>query len=333
MCTVTGEGLSDPTGSQAVGVWVLEHCPEHEKFQYRLSIARERPAPERFVMRVADRWPTGDQRIFCLREREPPPEGEVREEIERVPILALERIGRKLTVVLDRPRLRRCDFLFLRRAYKNPTEGRESYEQIFWQTQRAVHARRPRVRLAQREAAAPMAVRIAHQERYPWTFPGCEVERGLLVCGDYALMDGEAVRAVVERKTFDNLLADFGAMQSLHQRMVELAGHEHHALVVEAPYEDFLNPKKAHHWGAAFCARAIAELYALHPRLRLVFVANRKTANAWARQFFEAVAQVARRDAGGSMAEESEEILPPPARRGRRRARRSNRGDAAATEP
>jgi len=302
--------------NQTVGLWVLERCPGHEKFPYRLTIVKHGPPQETFVMRVADRWPVGDQRIFCLREREQPPEDEVREEVERVPITALERIGRKLTVILDRPRLKRCDFLFLKRTYKHPTEDRATYEQIFWQTERAIRARRPRVRLAPTNTPHPLAIRIAHDERYPWTFPGAIVERGRLPCGDYALMDEDTPRAVVERKTFDNLLADFGVMDAFHQRLVELATYEHHALVIEARYEDFLNPKKVHHWSAAFCARAIADLYARHPRLRIVFVSNHKTANAWTRQFFEAVARKAEQAVGAdALAAEAEEVLPPSAGR------------------
>jgi hypothetical protein len=107
-------------------------------------------------------------------------------------------------------------------------------------------------------------------------------------------MDGERVVAVVERKTFENLLADFGVMPALHQRLLELAGYEHHALVIEAPYEDFLTDKKVHDYTPAFCARAIAELYALHPRLRVVFCANRKTANEWTRNYFAAIWAVAK---------------------------------------
>ena len=37
------------------------------------------------------------------------------------------------------------------------------------------------------------------------------------------------------------------------------------------------------------CAKAIAELYASFPRLRIVFCSNRKTANEWTRRFFDAV--------------------------------------------
>lgn len=102
-------------------------------------------------------------------------------------------------------------------------------------------------------------------------------------------MDGDRILAVVECKTLDNLPADFGMMPVLHQRLAELAAYNNHALVIEADYSDFLNPNKVHHYTASFCARAIAELYALHPTLRIVFCANRKIANEWTRHFFGAV--------------------------------------------
>src|SRR5438034_3033627 len=73
------------------------------------------------------------------------------------------------------------------------------------------------------------------------------------------------------------------------QILIELYTYEHHALIIEAPYEDFLNPAKVHHWPAAFCARAIADLYARYPRLRIVFCANRKIAETWTRNYFAAV--------------------------------------------
>lgn len=66
--------------------------------------------------------------------------------------------------------------------------------------------------------------------------------------------------AVVERKTLDNLLADCGTMTVLHQRLAELAAQNNQALVIEAPYADFLSPKKVHHYNPSFCAKAIAEL-------------------------------------------------------------------------
>ena len=81
-------------------------------------------------------------------------------------------------------------------------------------------------------------------------------------------------------------------MDVLRQRLLELSSYEHHALVIEAPYGDFLNPAKVHQWSAAFCTRAIANLYARYPRLGVVFCANRKTAEAWTRNYFVVVSTI-----------------------------------------
>jgi hypothetical protein len=81
--------------------------------------------------------------------------------------------------------------------------------------------------------------------------------RGTIPARDYALMDGDKIRAVVERKTLDNLLTDFGTMPALHQRLAELAAHDNHALVIEAPNADFLNPKKVHHYTPGFCTKPL----------------------------------------------------------------------------
>ncbi len=268
----------------AQGVWILEQVAS-DRFPYRLQILRE--GEQWLVLRTQDRWPAAGKNIFCLREEKLPDQGEVLREIERVPILAFHERGRRLSVVLDRKRYKRCDFLFLSKPYKQ--RPGEKYEQIFWLTQRSIEQHRPAAKLTRLPAADSMAIRIASDERYPWRFPGVQVERGPLPIGDYALMNGSDIVAVVERKTLDNLLADFGTMPVLHQRLAELTTYEHHALVVEALYADFLNPRKVHHYSPGFCARAIAELYALHPRLRMVFCANRKMAREWTRHYFSVV--------------------------------------------
>ena len=182
-------------------------------------------------------------------------------------------------------------FQIVEKAYKSPDpEGPATYEQIFWFTQTAMRHGRPRgARLHTARPEVDARVRIASDERYPWHLGPFDTERGRLQAGDYALVLDGAVVAVVERKTFDGLLAEFGRMDVLRQRLLELSSYEHHALVIEAPYEDFLNPARVHHWSAAFCARAIADLYARYPRLRVVFCANRKIAEAWTRNYFGAV--------------------------------------------
>jgi len=269
-------------GSQ--GEWVLERCA-NQRFPYRLQVFRSDKLW--FTLRVQDRWPTANRNIFCLREEEPPDTDDPLDEVERVPIIAVHARGPRVSLILDRPRYKRCDFLFLVKPYKN--RPGKSYEQIYWMTQGGMTQRRSGARLVSTRSRHDFAVRIASDERYPWRFPNSNTERGRLPIGDYALVDGEEILAVVERKTLQNLLAEFGVMPTLHQRLLELASHEHHAFVVEAPYEDFLDPKKVRPYSASFCAAAIAQLYAVHPRLRLVFCTNRKTANEWTRNYFAAL--------------------------------------------
>jgi len=120
------------------GTWILERT-QNDRFPYRLQITRgDKPW---LVLRTQDKWPAAGRHIFCLREEEPPGLDEVLEELERVDIVAFNERGRRISVVLDRKRYKRCDFLFLKKSYK----GRpgESYEQIFWLTQRSIEQHRP----------------------------------------------------------------------------------------------------------------------------------------------------------------------------------------------
>ena len=258
---------------------------------------REGMAP--LILHTQDRWPAAGRSIFCLRETQGLEPDDTLVEVERLDIVTWNERGRRISIVLNRPRFKRCDFLFLQKAYK----GRpgENYEQIYWLTQTAMQQRRPAFKLVSRVSDSAMVVRIDSNERYPWRFAGAVIERGSVVCGDYALMDRDAFLAVVERKTFDNVLADFGVMPVLHQRLAELAALPNHALVIEASYADFLNPRKVHHYTPSFCARAIGELHAAHPRLRVVFCENRKAANEWTRSYFAAL-RALMREQGGSEA-------------------------------
>jgi hypothetical protein len=197
-------------------------------------------------------------------------------------------VGRKLSITLDRPLRKRCEFLVIK---KEKRDGSGTYEQVFFRTESGVRAHRSRTRVELRGPDAPLRVVIDSGERYPWRFPGAQVERRKLQAGDYALLDGERVVAVVERKSFDNFVGDLGAIQALHQTLADLASHEAAAVVVEAQYGDFLDP--AHlkgRWPPEYLARVLGEIAALHPRLPVVFAGNRKLANIWTERFFRAVA-------------------------------------------
>src|SRR5581483_4110840 len=176
--------------------------------------------------------------------------------------------------------------LFLTRPYKN---GEGEYEQIFWRTEQAVREHRSRSRPQLYPRASEMEVAIDVAERYPWTFGDANVERRKLACGDYALIHEERAVAMVERKTFENMLGEVAALQVLHGKLGELAAFPHAAFVVEAQYGDFLDPSRIGRWTPSFLSRVLAELAAMHPKLPIVYAGNRKLANQWTAAFFAAV--------------------------------------------
>lgn len=262
-------------------LWIIESTRD-DKFPYRLSIKTGDKTI--LCLRVQDKWPGTRGQIFCMREesREWP---EVVEEIERVPVLSLKRYGRRLVVVLDRGKNKRCDFLFLEKQYKTK-EG--SYEQIFWRTEQALRERRSRITLTTYKTY-DLHIVIDTNERYPLKFTGCLTEKGRLPIGDYALKVEDRLIAIIERKTFENIISEFGRMPAFHHQLTELETYEHNALLIDANYSDFLKPEKLKFYKPIFAAKAIAEIFALHPKLNIVFAGNRKLANEWALRFFSAI--------------------------------------------
>ena len=265
-------------------VWILERTAS-PRFPFRLSI--EQNGRLILAVRAQARWPGPGQQIFCLRELELDP-AEPLEPEERVPVAHLARLGRKLTVVLDRPSRKRCELLVVQKPRR---DGTGTFEQIFFRTESGIRAHRSRTRLELAPPRTPIRIVVDSAERYPWRFPGTAVERRKLAAGDYALLDGERVAALVERKSFDNLLAEVGAIQAFHQQLADLASHETAALVIEADYRDFLDPARLDgRWPPAHLARVLAEVAALHPTLPVIYAGNRKLANLWTARFFAAVA-------------------------------------------
>ena len=270
--------------------WTVERT-SNPRFPYRLVI--EQDGRTLLALRTQSRWPGPGQQIFCLRERELDPD-EPLTPLERVPVAHLTRVGRKLTLALDRGSRKRCEILVVQKPRR---DGGGSYEQIFFRTESGIRAHRSRSRVELRSPAAanggpesPLRVVVDSAERYPWRFPGSSVTRRKLATGDYAVLDGERVAAVVERKSFDNLLADVGAIQALHHQLADLASHAAAALVIEADYRDFLDARRlAGRWPAAHLARVLAEMAALHPHLPVIYAGNRKLANDWTAHFFRAV--------------------------------------------
>lgn len=113
-----------------------------------------------------------------------------------MPVANLTRVGRKLALVLDRPNRKRCERLAIQ---KPRADGTGLDEQIFFRTETGFRAHRSRSRVELRQATeTAITVVIDSTERYPWRFPGATVTRRKLPTGDYALLSGERLRAVIE---------------------------------------------------------------------------------------------------------------------------------------
>ena len=267
-------------------LWTVERTL-HRRFPIRITI--EQDGRLLLAVRAQSPWPGPGQQVFSLRERAFDPEEHL-EPLERVPVVHLGSVGRKLTVVLDRPNRKHCEFLVVPKV---SAKDSRAYEQVFFRTESGIRAHRSRARmeLLPSATARPLAVAVDSAERYPWRFPGATVLRRRLAIGDYAVLEQGREVAVVERKSFDNLLADIGAIQALHHQFEDLGRLPAAAVVIEAQYGDFLDERRlAGRWPAAHLARVLAELAALHPRLPIVFAGNRKLANAWCARFFAACA-------------------------------------------
>jgi len=261
--------------------WIVERT-ENPRFPFRISI--EQHGRTLLAVYAQNLWPGAGSQIFCLREKVAP--DEELELVERVPVAHLARLGRKLSVTLDRPMRKRCEFLKIEKPFKNRPG---TYEQIFFRTELGVRAHRSSGR-AELSTRVELDIVVDSGEKYPWRFRGASATKRKLPVGDYALVVDERIVAVAERKSLENFLRDVNELKGLHQQLAELSSYPHAAVVVEAQYADFSNPKKTHRWSASHLLRVIAELAALHPNVPVVFAGNRKLANVWTERFFVAVA-------------------------------------------
>ena len=264
-----------------MATWRVEKIT-HKKFPYRLSIVEGKK--ETLALLAQDKWPGQKGNLFCLRQVDTLEE--VGEVVESCEIVSLRRFGRKLSLILDRANRKRCEFLFLEKPYKNK-DG--TYEQIFFRTQAGIKQHRSKGKLNLYGGDEVLTIVVESNERYPWLFSGHTVERRTLATGDYALLRDHKIAAVVERKTFTNMLSDIGQLQILHQQLSELALYPHAALVIEAQYSDFLDSQKTQKWSVSHLAKALAELTVLHSELPIIYAGNRKDANVWTLRYFEGI--------------------------------------------
>jgi hypothetical protein len=232
------------------------------------------PVDGGLVLKARETWPRAS-RVFCAQDATAWDEsGGV---LDDVPVVLCRRRGAAIDLVLDRPSLSRSQFVFTQ------ARGRPA---IWWQTQKTAHAANPGARIPRGRATGTLMVAVDTREKYGWRFTGrpLVIERRALAAGDYAAVADEAVVAIVERKTLENLatsLSDGGLSFQL-QRLAETARA---AIVVEGDYPDLFRTQPGR---GSWLADMLGRLAVRYPEVPIVFAGSRRFAEEWAYRFLAA---------------------------------------------
>ncbi len=153
--------------------------------------------PDEDVLKARETRPR-TAKVYCHRAESWPEDAEI---VERVPVKSCTARGPAVELVLDRGREKRSQLVFTR-----VKGGREA---IFWQTPRTNAKARPGVRTPRARASGfdSLQIVVDSAERYPYRFSSqrAETQRGKLACGDYGVRQDDALVAVVERKSLEDL--------------------------------------------------------------------------------------------------------------------------------
>ncbi len=256
---------------------------ESDKFPYLLCIEEK---PDEFLcLAVQDRWPGPNKKIYCLIEDKHGVSDLPNDEpLETCVIVKLRRYGKKLNIVLDRKIKKRCWFIFLKKEYK--TKPGEFYDQVFWITQSSAMNRRPGAYIPRVREGNQLEILIDGRERYAYKFGYAQTFHENLPVGDYAIRKDGKLCAVAERKTLYDFLHQIGVYDVFKTKLQELSTYPYKAVVFEAPYSNFLDPKRIRPYSASYVADILSDLTVLFPEIQFVFCENRKFSQEWLLRWF-----------------------------------------------
>jgi len=262
----------------------LERADERPRFRVvrnpdpesRLPYLILLPIEGGLVLKARETWLRAT-RVFC--SRDVTSWDESADLIDDVPVLLCRRRGAAIDLVLDRPSLSRSQFVF------TVARGRPA---IWWQTQKTAQAANPGARIPRGRAAGALTIAIDTREKYGWKFAGrpLAIERRALPAGDYAAIVDEAVVAVVERKTLENLATSLsdGGLAFQMQRLAEVARA---AIVVEGDYPDLFRTQPGR---GSWLADMLGRLAVRYPEVPVIFAGSRRFAEQSAYRFLGAAA-------------------------------------------
>jgi hypothetical protein len=201
------------------------------------------------------------------------------EPVEHIDLRACQRRGAAIDIVADRTRESRSQLVY------TTARGRDV---VFWQSPRTTKQSRPGVRTPTARAAgiAELAIIVDAHERYGYTFTDKPVTttRQALPCGDYGLVAGGRLFAVVERKSLSDLVSNL-LNSKLKYQLTELASVPRSAVVVENRYSEIFTLTFAR---PPVVADALAELQVAFPTVPIVFCQTRKLAQEYTYRYLAA---------------------------------------------
>lgn len=251
--------------------FIIAYNPDAES---RLRYLLELPVNDGTIwLKTNMLWPRRF-RTYCHPLESPPKRPEV---VERTLVIACERRGRAIDLVLDRKQNRRSQFI------KVEWRGRPL---IFWQSATSAREARPSLRIPHGRTPDDVVIYFDSNERYGYSFKAqhATTQRWTLPVGDYAVMaDNEAI-AVVERKRCEDFITTL-IDGSLMFAMAELASVPVAAVVVEGTYSRVLRHAYSR---PGWTANLLSHLTVRYPNVSINFVETHRLAEEWTYRFLVA---------------------------------------------
>lgn len=237
----------------------------------RLPYLLRIPVEGGIVLKTRDTWPRSS-RLYChLSEAQ---WDDTLDVVEQVDVVTCRRRGAAIDLVLDRPRLQRSQFVF------TEARGRPA---IFWQTRIAARKANPGARVPKGRTVPDISIVIDTRERYGFKFTSRNVatERAALPAGDYGVMDGGDVVAVVERKTLEDFAGSL-SNGTFGFQVQKLSEFPLAAVVIEGNYPDLF---RLHSGRGSWIADLMSRLAVRYPEVQVMFAGNKKFAEEWTYRF------------------------------------------------
>jgi len=239
------------------------------------------------VLKTHEPWPRA-ARVFC--SQEDTPWDESAGVVDEADVLVCRRRGAAIDLVLARPQHARSQFVFTQ------ARGRPA---VWWQTQKTAQTANPGARIPRGRVAGPLTIAVDTREKYGWRFAGREVElqRQALPAGDYGVVIGSGLAALVERKTLENLATSLSD-GSLAFQLQRLAGAgSRAAVVIEGDYPELFQRQPGR---GSWLADMLGRLAVRYPEVPIIFAGSRRFAEEWTYRFFGAAVGDASEQADGT---------------------------------